>query len=105
MERIGFAFNPTKPEAIGCATGHGVVQAHGASLVGRVAIDRRPGPWPGRLGALVVLGGDGTFLRARALARWTCPVLGVNSGRIGFLSRSSRTRWSRRWRTCSRRTS
>ena len=36
---------------------------------------------------VLVLGGDGTFLRAAELARNACiPVLGVNLGRIGFLA-------------------
>lgn len=37
---------------------------------------------------VLVLGGDGTFLRAAELARNAdIPVLGVNLGRIGFLGR------------------
>ena len=36
---------------------------------------------------VLVLGGDGTFLRAAELARNAeIPVLGVNLGRIGFLA-------------------
>src|ERR1700694_4196855 len=36
---------------------------------------------------VLVLGGDGTFLRGAELARNACiPVLGVNLGRIGFLA-------------------
>jgi NAD+ kinase len=36
---------------------------------------------------VLVLGGDGTFLRAAELARNACiPVLGMNLGRIGFLA-------------------
>ena len=90
MRRMGFAFNPTKPAALAmrdralewCAANG--VQAWAcesgatAELVEQLA----------DADCLVVLGGDGTFLRAtRALAQVDVPVLGVNSGRIGFLSK------------------
>ena len=91
MQRIGFAFNPTKPTADRAArAGAGLV--HGArrgGVGGRIAA--RPTTLVARLAdteCLVVLGGDGTFLRAaRALATVDVPVLGVNSGQVGFLSK------------------
>ena len=90
MKRFGLAFNPTKPAAIELAQRAAAwCAANGAqawaaesgeteTLVTRLADTE----------CLIVLGGDGTFLRAaRALARVDVPVLGVNSGRIGFLSK------------------
>ena len=90
MKRFGLAFNPTKPAAIELAQRAAAwCAANGAqawaaesgetdTLVSRLAETE----------GLIVLGGDGTFLRAaRAIARVDVPVLGVNSGRVGFLSK------------------
>jgi NAD+ kinase len=90
VERIGFAFNPTKPAAMelrdralawcvkaGCE-GWALESGDTPRLVEELK----------STDCLVVLGGDGTFLRAtRALAIVDVPVLGVNSGRVGFLSK------------------
>jgi NAD+ kinase len=90
MRRFGLAYNPTKPAAIQLAERaaewcrNNGAQAWAAesgetdNLVARMK----------DTDCLIVLGGDGTFLRAaRALAIVDVPVLGVNSGRVGFLSK------------------
>lgn len=47
----------------------------------------RPGDMSGDTGVILSIGGDGTFLSAAALAGDSgIPVLGVNLGRLGFLS-------------------
>jgi NAD+ kinase len=90
MERIGIAFNPTKPRAIGLrdralawCREHDMaawsIESQATDELVKSLAD---------VEALVVIGGDGTFLRAtRALALVDVPVLGINSGRIGFLSK------------------
>jgi NAD+ kinase len=90
MRQIGFAFNPTQPAAMElrdravdwCKANGLEVWACESGRTDQLIEQLR------HTDALVVLGGDGTFLRAaRALAEVDVPVLGVNSGRVGFLSK------------------
>lgn len=88
--RIGFAYNPTieaatdlRERAGGWCAVRGI--DHWASPAAEIDDLRRELP---TTDVLVVLGGDGTFLRgARAVVETGTPILGVNLGKIGFLSK------------------
>jgi NAD+ kinase len=90
IDRIGFAYNPTKEAALElreCAEGwckaRGIDHWSAPSGETQTLVKELR-----KTGALVVLGGDGTFLRAaRAVAEVDVPLLGVNLGKVGFLSK------------------
>ncbi len=89
--RLGFAFNPTSEAALELRE-----RALGWCHVRGIDAWASPSGDQERLvselsstDALVVLGGDGTILRAaRAVAVVDVPILGVNSGKVGFLSKA-----------------
>jgi NAD+ kinase len=91
VRRIGFAYNPTKEDAVELST----LAMGWCAVRGIESWAHASGDIPALLEALaavdvlVVLGGDGTFLRAaRTVAETRVPIVGVNLGKIGFLSKA-----------------
>jgi NAD+ kinase len=89
--RIGFAYNPTIDQAIelreraaGWCRMHGVDQWAAPAGDTESLVAELP-----TTDVLVVLGGDGTFLRAtQAVITVDVPIVGVNLGKVGFLSKA-----------------
>jgi NAD+ kinase len=90
LKRIGFAYNPTidaalelRERAAGWCRLRGLDHWSAAAGDYETLIAELP-----NTDVLAVLGGDGTFLRAaRAVAEVDVPLLGVNLGKVGFLSK------------------
>ena len=91
MKRIGFAYNPTNEQALELrerATGWCSVRDVDSWASPAGDLDRLISQLP-TTDALVVLGGDGTFLRAaQGSAAVDVPILGINCGKVGFLSKA-----------------
>jgi NAD+ kinase len=91
VTRIGFAYNPTieaavelSARAVGWCEVRGIDHWQAQSGDQEVLVRELA-----TTDALVVLGGDGTFLRAvRAVAEVDVPILGINLGKVGFLSKA-----------------
>ena len=90
MKRIGFALNPTSADALQLRD-HGLAWCEANGVDAWAAPSDKAPAEPGVLeatDAIVVLGGDGTFLRAaQVVADVGVPLVGVNLGKVGFLSK------------------
>jgi NAD+ kinase len=103
MDSVAILYHPHKPEASNLA--EEVKQWLAAREIDAWAAPAHDGPLVSealaeRVGAaslLVVLGGDGSTLRAARLAApWGVPIFGINMGRVGFLSEAEPENWRSR---------
>jgi NAD+ kinase len=91
VRHIGFAFNPTR-EASPRLRDRAMAWCRDNQIEAWAVPAGETPADPAQLAAaeaMVVLGGDGTFLRAaRSVADVAVPILGINLGRVGFLSKA-----------------
>lgn len=91
LRRLGLAYNPTIEDAVELSErAAGWAQRRGIETWAAAAgdLERLVEELP-TTDIVVVLGGDGTFLRAvRGTTAVDVPILGVNLGKVGFLSKA-----------------
>jgi NAD+ kinase len=89
--RLGFAYNPTNADAVELAdraAGWCETKAFDCWTLPAADLSGLLGELPST-DVVFVLGGDGTFLRAvRAVAEVDVPIIGINLGKVGFLSKA-----------------
>jgi NAD+ kinase len=94
IARVGFAYNPTNDAAVELserAAGWCRIRDIDYWASQAQDFDALVAELP-KTDILVVLGGDGTFLRAaRAVIEVDVPLLGINLGKVGFLSKAEAT--------------
>jgi NAD+ kinase len=98
---IGLLYHPRLPESEQLAAemlefleGSGISAWIGSTWDEAAVIERAPG-----LDLFVVLGGDGSMLRAARMgSRHSIPILGVHLGRLGFLAEVKPAEWAERLR-------
>jgi len=97
LQKVGLVINSAKSLAV--RTGEQVVEwlearsyqplllPEGAQAIGRPDLEVPPSPIWGEAELVVILGGDGTLIRAAQMcAPMNVPMLGVNTGHLGFLT-------------------
>jgi NAD+ kinase len=97
MDTIGILYNPAVPEAARLSRKMGAwLEERGHSVhVGSNEASAEQLPWLAQADLLVSLGGDGSLLRVAHLASSRAtPILGVNMGRVGFLTETEPETWS-----------
>lgn len=104
MDKIGILYHPHKAAAIGLggevqtwleAQGREAWMAPGQD--GQLPADGKVRAEIADTDLLVILGGDGSTLRAaRVAAPFRVPIFGINMGRVGFLSEASPDNWQLR---------
>ncbi|MCA9923049.1 MAG: NAD(+)/NADH kinase [Anaerolineales bacterium] len=99
MEQIGILHHPRIPQSVPLAyeIGQWLSEQGVKTWVGSTWDETGINHRLDKMGLLVVLGGDGSLLRAARLSvSWETPIFGVNLGRVGFLSEAQADDWQER---------